>query len=139
MLLTKKADYGIRIVLELSKMPSGTLISTKELARRQGIPLPFLSKIVAELASAQILETKRGAKGGVKLSVSPEAISLLDIMEAVDGPVGLSYCAVEPGRCHREPHCSIRCCLMKVQETLRNELQNISIASLVQTESTLQS
>lgn len=132
--LTRKADYGIRIVLELAKMPQGTTLPAKELARRQGIPLPFLSKIVADLASAKILETKRGAKGGVRLCIPPESISLMDVLEAVDGNFGLSYCACHQVDCYREPYCAIRKALLRVQRGLEEELRRITLASLAENE-----
>jgi len=132
--LTRKADYGIRIVLELAKMPLGTTLPAKELARRQGIPLPFLSKIIADLASARILETKRGARGGVRLCSSPDNISLLDVVEALDGPLGLSYCSHHQVNCHRGPYCAIRNALFRAQENLKEELRSITLASLAESE-----
>lgn len=134
MRLTRKADYGIRIVLELAKMPQGTTLPAKELARRQGIPLPFLSKIVADLASAKILETKRGAKGGVRLCLPPDSISVMDVLKAVDGNFGLSYCSCHQVNCHREPYCAIREALFQIQKSLEKELRSVTLASLAENE-----
>jgi len=134
MIISRKADYGLRIVLELSKIPPGTTLSAKELATRQGIPSPFLAKIVAQLASNHILETKRGLKGGIKLSAPPECISVLDVIEAVDGCVGICYCSVRPVECPRRNYCSIRRNLNPIEEKIKSELKSITIATLAQEE-----
>jgi Rrf2 family protein len=134
MIISRKADYGLRIVLELSKIPPGTTLSAKELATRQGIPSPFLAKIVAQLASNHILETKRGLKGGIKLSAPPECISVLDVIEAVDGCVGICYCSVRSVECPRRNYCSIRRNLNPIEEKIKSELKSITIATLAQEE-----
>ncbi len=134
MCLTRKVDYGLRVVLELSKEPEGTLVPARELARRQGIPLPFLSKVIADLASARILETKRGVNGGIRLCVSPESISVLDVLEAVDGFPGLCYCAGHEVECHRKPYCGIRATMLAIEEKLRSELKAISVAAMLELE-----
>ncbi len=134
MVISRKADYGLRILLELSKLPPGAAISARELASRQGIPFPFLSKIIAELASHRFLETRRGLKGGIKLSVPPEAITVLDVVEAVDGGVNLCYCSARPVDCPRRNYCPIRKSLTKVEEKIKEELRSINIGALAQEE-----
>lgn len=134
MIISRKADYGLRIVLELSKNPPGTTLSARELATRQGIPTPFLAKIVAQLASNNILETKRGLKGGIRLSAPPESISVLDIIEAVDGCIGICYCSVRSVDCPRRNYCSIRKNLNPIEEKIKSELKGITIAALAQEE-----
>ncbi len=134
MIISRRADYGLRIVLELSKNPPGTTLSAKELATRQGIPSPFLAKIVAELASNHILETKRGLKGGIRLSVAPESISVLDVIEALDGCIGICYCSVRSVDCPRRNYCSIRKNLTPIEEKVKSELKGITIADLARQE-----
>lgn len=134
MIISRKTDYGLRILLELSKLPQGTAISARELAFRQGIPFPFLSKIIADLASKHIVETKRGMKGGIKLSLTPDSISVLDIVEAIDGGINLCYCSARSIECQRQNYCSIRKNLKLVEEKLREELRKITIAALTQEE-----
>jgi len=134
MLVTRKTDYGLRILLELSKLPFGTSIPAKELASRQGIPSPFLSKIVADLASRHILETKRGVKGGIRLSIPPESISILDVVEAIDGGISICYCSARPVDCPRQSYCPIRKNFKLVEEKLKEELRHITIANLAKEE-----
>ncbi len=134
MIISRKTDYGLRIILELSKLPPGTAISARELASRQGIPFPFLSKIIAELASSRLLETKRGLKGGIKLSVPPESITVLDVVEAVDGGINLCYCSARPVDCPRQSYCPIRKALKEVEEKIKGELSSINIGALAQEE-----
>lgn len=134
MFITRKVDYGLRVLLELSKLPFGTAIPAKELASRQGIPSPFLSKIVANLASKHILETKRGVKGGIRLSMPPESISVLDVLEAVDGGINICYCSARSIDCPRQGYCSIRKNLKQVEEKLKENLRHITIATLSEEE-----
>jgi Rrf2 family protein len=86
MRISAKADYALRAVLELATAPSGTL-SAREIADAQEIPQNFLENILAELRRAGIVHTHRGPGGGSTLARSPEAISVAEILQAIDGPL----------------------------------------------------
>jgi Rrf2 family transcriptional regulator, iron-sulfur cluster assembly transcription factor len=102
--LTRQAAYAIRCVLETARHER---ISTAELAKRQHIPLGFLSKIVGGLARAGILETRRGAGGGVMLGRPADTITVLQVIEAAQGPVRLNLCIGFPASCEVAHHCPV--------------------------------
>ncbi|MBN1231015.1 MAG: Rrf2 family transcriptional regulator [Anaerolineales bacterium] len=95
MQITRQADYAIRAIFYLTKLGPDHKVSTSQIAEVQDIPLSFLAKIIAQLSVAGLLQTTRGAKGGVTLAVSPEKITLLQVVEAIDGPIVLNECVAE--------------------------------------------
>jgi len=99
MQITRQADYALRAVLFLSQLNGDQRASTSAIAEKQKIPPSFLAKIVSQLSIAGLIQTSRGARGGVALAKAPEDISMLDVIEAIDGPVMLNECAENPERC----------------------------------------
>src|SRR5689334_14117635 len=99
MQITRQADYAIRAVLYVSRVGIDERTATKEIAQKQHIPLSFLAKIIAQLSVAGLLQTTRGARGGVMLAKPANDISLLDVVEAIDGPILLNECAHDENAC----------------------------------------
>lgn len=92
MQITRQADYAIRAVMYLAQLGPNQKAATSQIAEAQGIPLSFLAKIVAQLSVAGLLSTMRGARGGVMLARPAEEINLLEVVEAIDGPIRLNEC-----------------------------------------------
>lgn len=92
MQITRQADYAIRAVMYLAQIGPEEKAPTNQIAKKQGIPLSFLAKIVAQLSVSGLLITMRGARGGVSLARPAEEINLLEVVEAIDGPISLSNC-----------------------------------------------
>jgi Rrf2 family protein len=92
MQITRQADYGIRAVRYLARQGADQLVSTSTVAREMEIPPSFLAKIVSQLSIAGLLRTSRGAHGGVSLARKAKDISVLDVVEAIDGPIQLDGC-----------------------------------------------
>jgi len=90
MQITRQADYAIRAVMYLSKLGANQRAATSQVAKEQSIPPSFLAKIISQLSIAGLLHTSRGARGGVMLAKSAKDISLLDVVEAIDGPISLN-------------------------------------------------
>ncbi|NLN69812.1 MAG: Rrf2 family transcriptional regulator [Chloroflexi bacterium] len=99
MQVTRQADYALRAMLYLARLGPNQRAATSKIAESQEIPLSFLAKIISQLSIARLVNTSRGAKGGVTLSRAPEEISLLDVVEAIDGPITLSECSGDPSIC----------------------------------------
>ncbi len=99
MQITRQADYAVRAVLYLARMGSEQRAATSQIAQEQQIPPSFLAKIVSQLSVAGLLQTSRGARGGVSLARPPEQISLLEVVEAIDGPILLNECVSGNGAC----------------------------------------
>ena len=92
MQITRQADYATRAVLCLARNGKGERMSTSRVAREQKIPPAFLAKIISQLSVAGVLHTSRGAHGGITLAREPEQITLLEVIEAIDGPIQLNMC-----------------------------------------------
>jgi Rrf2 family protein len=99
MQITRQADYAVRAVLYLAKIGPEMRAATSQIALEQQIPPSFLAKIVSQLSVAGLLQTSRGARGGVSLARTPEQISLLEVVEAIDGPILLNECVAGNGTC----------------------------------------
>jgi Rrf2 family protein len=99
MQITRQADYAVRAVLYLAKLGPDQRAATSQIAQQQQIPPSFLAKIVSQLSVAGLLQTSRGARGGVSLARPPEQISMLEVVEAIDGPILLNECVSPNGVC----------------------------------------
>jgi Rrf2 family protein len=108
MQITRQADYAVRAVLYLAKLGPEQRAATSQIAQDQQIPPSFLAKIVSQLSVAGLLQTSRGARGGVSLARLPEEISLLEVVEAIDGPILLNECVSANGICRYGDSCLIR-------------------------------
>lgn len=87
MRISAKTDYAVRAALELAAAPEGVWIKTEAVAERQGIPLPFLLNILAELRAAGLVQSRRGAEGGYRLSRPADTIRIADVIRVIDGPL----------------------------------------------------
>jgi Rrf2 family protein len=113
--LTRQADYALRCVLEVARHDR---ISAAEIAARQQLSPSFVGKIVSTLARAGVLETHRGAAGGVQLGRPAEAITVLDIIQAVQGPILINRCVRTPPGCVLVDRCPIAPVIRAAQDAL---------------------
>jgi Rrf2 family protein len=123
MQITRQADYAIRAVRYLAKQGSDKRVSTSTVAREMQIPPSFLAKIISQLSIAGLLKTSRGARGGVTLSRDPKDISVLDVVEAIDGPILLNECVANNKSCVFEDDCLVHPIWIEVQESLVSKLR----------------
>ena len=118
MQISRRADYGVRVILDLATNSQNGRTSTHEIAARQSIPNPFLAKIISQLSLAGLVITFRGAGGGVSLSRPSSEISLLNVIEALEGPIALNRCLIEPDQCPQNDHCPVHGIWAKAQADL---------------------
>jgi Rrf2 family protein len=118
MQISRRADYGVRVILDLSTQPLSGRASTQTIAARQNIPTPFLAKIISQLSLAGLVTTHRGAGGGVSLSRPSSEISLLHVIEALEGPIQLNRCLIEASRCPQDGKCPVHDIWAKAQADL---------------------
>lgn len=130
MQITRQADYAVRAVSYLAGLEPGVKATTKNIAEIQSIPPSFLAKIIAQLTVVGLLETTRGVHGGVSLARKPEEISLLDVVEAIDGPVMVNVCVNDDYECSVE-NCSIRPIWNDVQNDLVKRLRESTFAQFL--------
>lgn len=122
MRLTKRSKYAVRALMELALDECGSPLGVYEIARRQHIPERFLEQIFGDLRRAGILESRRGAHGGFYFSVSPEEITVLDIVEILDGEI-------RPARCSAGGTCYIAdaplCATSEIWDEARVALESV--------------
>jgi len=130
MQITRQADYAIRAVRYLSRQGENERSATSTVAKEMNIPPSFLAKIISQLSIAGLLHTSRGARGGVTLARDPKEISLLDVVEAIDGPILLNECVGDPGNCEFSGDCAMHPIWIEAQENLIKRLRETTFASL---------
>jgi Rrf2 family protein len=129
--ITRQADYALRAVIEVARLPEGERAPTATIAANQQIPLPFLAKIVSQLVVRGILEATRGASGGVSLAREPGSITMLEVIEAIDGPITINRCTRDPSVCELSSSCPLCEIFTEAQQTLVNRLTSTTLADLV--------
>jgi Rrf2 family protein len=130
MQITRQADYAVRAVLYLAQLEPGQRASTAQVSRQQKIPLTFLAKIVAQLTTAGVLRTTRGAHGGVWLARPAETLSVLEVVEAIDGPLSLNACVLDPAACELSDDCPVRAVWCEAHSDLARRLAQITFGQL---------
>ena len=131
MQITRQADYAVRAVLHLARTGNTERAATSTIAKEQNIPPSFLAKIISQLSIAGLLHTSRGARGGVTLAREPKDITLLEVVEAIDGPIQLNECVQGNGSCPFEDNCPIRIVWCDTQEQLVTRLRATSFGDLL--------
>ncbi len=131
MQITRQADYAVRAVLYLSRMGNSQRAATSTVAKEQNIPPSFLAKIISQLSIAGLLHTSRGARGGVTLAREPKEITLLEVIEAIDGPIQLNECVGDSGSCTFDHDCPLRPVWCEAQEELVNRLKGTNFEQLI--------
>jgi Rrf2 family protein len=121
----RETDYSFRVILALAKAGENARLSTSQIQQDMHIPPSFLHRIIASLGHNNIVKTFPGREGGVQLARPAEDISLLDIYEAVEGPIQLSVCFSGDSDCPLDTPCPVQKCLRHVQKAFAHELSSI--------------
>jgi Rrf2 family transcriptional regulator, iron-sulfur cluster assembly transcription factor len=130
MQLTLTGEYAIRAMIHLASLPSGALAQISDISSQWDVPENFLRKIVPLLSQSKLIASRRGNGGGVQLARPAESITLLDVIEAVEGPMYLNKCLIGPESCIRTRWCAVHCVWSEAQEKLKEILRCKSIAEL---------
>ena len=126
--LSKKAEYSIIALKHMLNQPAGTLCSAKEISLRYNIPGEILAKLLQLLARKGLVVSSQGARGGYLLAKAGESISLTEIIETVEGPMGIVDCMADSGcDCTQMSQCNISEPLKVIQDQLRRFFSDISL------------
>jgi Rrf2 family protein len=128
MQITRQADYAVRAMVYLVQRGPEHRAATGIIAKEKSIPPSFLAKIVSQLSVAGLLQTSRGAHGGVSLAKPAETISLLDVVEAIDGPILLNDCVGESSTCEYDDSCPLKPVWCDAQKMLIEHLSKANFA-----------
>lgn len=129
MRLSNLADYAVVMMSAAARHCGGGRISATELAQETGLPAPTVQKLVSKLVTAGLLRSTRGAGGGLQLARPAAAISVADIVEAVEGPIALTAC-IEGVECTIDRECRVKAHWPVVNEALRGALAGIPLTQL---------
>ncbi|WP_164118953.1 SUF system Fe-S cluster assembly regulator [Sphingorhabdus sp. Alg239-R122] len=133
MRLSSLADYAVVLMTAAARHCGGIRSNARALSEETGIPLPTAQKLVSKLSSAGLIESVRGAGGGFRLARPPAAISMADIIEAVEGPMAMTCCADDArDDCALETQCHVKPHMAHVNNAVRGALDNVTLASLSQ-------
>lgn len=130
MRLTRETEYALRGLSLLARRPKGAAVVLREVARAEGLPSSFLKKIFQKLTRHGILRSSRGPGHGYALAAPPGAISLMDIVEAVQGPDYLERCVFWSGRCGASDPCVLHDRWLSVKPHVLALLENTTLADL---------
>ncbi|MGA7181218.1 MAG: SUF system Fe-S cluster assembly regulator [Thiobacillaceae bacterium] len=127
--LSKLADYATVLMCRMAAQPD-IACSAAKLAAALEVPRPTVAKLLKLLARARLLTSVRGGKGGYLLARSPAAISLADVITAIEGPPGLTECITSPGTCSIESSCDMRRNWSAINSVVVGALAGVSLAQI---------
>lgn len=128
--ISNGVDYSVRIMVHLAALGAGGVERIENIARHRSLPAPYVRRLVAPLIRAGLVGSVRGAAGGLRLGHPPEHISLLTIIEAVDGPLLLRVCQTQRRECPFSGACPVQTVWSRLGVGLRDQLQAISLVDL---------
>ena len=130
MTITREADYAMRITVLLAQ--SEALIDAKAIAEQSYVPYRFTLKILRKLVCAGIAKSYRGVNGGYLLNQPADAVTLKDIIEAIDGPIAINRCIAEPELCQNTGACKIQRHLIVSQNAFAKALASKSLQEILE-------
>ena len=129
--ISKITDYGIVLLTELARGAPGELHAARALAESAQLPLPVVSKTLKALTRRGLLVSHRGAKGGFSLARDPGRIAVAEVIDALEGPVGLTECSIAAGECTREAICGVREPWQHINLVIVQALRQVTLADLI--------
>lgn len=135
---SKKADYGLMALqhiaaVQFGDVTPGRVVNTKEIAEEYNIPVELLAKVLQTLAKSGLIESHNGPKGGYALARSARDITIAHVLETIEGPLGITDCSHEKEGepCMQREHCTIRTPLLKVQDSIHQLLNNMTLQDMM--------
>jgi Rrf2 family protein len=128
--LTKRADYAIRAVVALAAAAPDERMSVRRVAEGQGIPARFLTQVMADLVAAGIVEGQPGRAGGYRLARPATALSVLEVVEAIEGDSRRRTCVLRGGPCNLNGVCAVHHVFAAAQDDMLRPLAAATIAGL---------
>jgi Rrf2 family protein len=130
MFVTREADYAVRCILYLSQ-EAGRTISAPEISKSTFIPRSFVAKILQRLSKKELVKSVQGIAGGFQLAKGPGEVNLLEVIEAIQGPVATNLCAVDNRLCDKSSNCTVHPVWVKLKQITENQLREVTFAKLI--------
>ncbi|RME07154.1 MAG: Rrf2 family transcriptional regulator [Deltaproteobacteria bacterium] len=128
--VSKASQYAIRAMTHLARQPASEAVLIREIATEEGIPQPFLAKVIRMLGRCGLVETFKGPGGGIRLARPPYRITVREIIECVDGPTLFEGCFLGLSTCSDDAPCPIHENWKVIRERLIGELRSITLADI---------
>ena len=128
--VTKLTDYATVVMTVLAARP-GEVLSAPELAEQAGLEAPTVAKVLKPLAAAGLVDGFRGANGGYRLARAAADINLVEIVEAMEGPLAMTECSVHDGQCGIEASCGVRANWRRINDVVADALRGVSLAQML--------
>ena len=128
--LTRKGEYAIRGIVYLAKQPAGKVVLVSDIAEATDVPQTFLAKIFQSFAKIGLVNSFRGTGGGFLLGRPASQITLLQVVEAVEGPINPNRCLIGEGSCDRSAECTVHPVWRKIQSEIANILDGVTLEDL---------
>jgi Rrf2 family protein len=122
MQITRAADYAVRVMVHLASLPSGTRVQKNALVELSEAPESFLSKVLQRMVAQRLITSWRGGGGGFELAIQPSQVSVLNVVEAIDGPIHLNLCVPGASGCERSLACAVHPVWVEAREALTKVL-----------------
>jgi len=128
--LSKKADYALMAMKHLAIKSDAASISAREIAEQYDIPIELMAKVLQRLVQRGLLVSHQGTRGGYKLSKPTAAISVADVIQAIDGPLTVTACSTEDDHCGQFAKCNVRDPLWRIKDRILAALATCSLAEI---------
>ncbi|MDB6164778.1 MAG: system Fe-S cluster assembly regulator [Xanthomonadaceae bacterium] len=128
--VTKLTDYATVVLTALAARPD-LVLSAPELAEHAGLEIPTVAKLLKPLAQAGLVSAFRGAHGGYRLARPASDISLIDVVEAMEGPLGMTECSLHGGACGIEHSCGVRANWRRINDVVADALRSVTLAQML--------
>ncbi|MBE7060797.1 MAG: Rrf2 family transcriptional regulator [Ruminococcaceae bacterium] len=129
MRITQECDYAIRIMVALAGLENGKILDASAISSEQNIPSRFAVKILRKLVLSKLVSSKKGANGGYMLGRSASQITLLNIVETIDGPIAVNRCIGSESSCNTAA-CSVHKIMLDINSHITEKLQSITLKDL---------
>ena len=131
MKISTKGRYGLRILIDLAMHDPGKPRMLKDIAQSQQISEKYISRLVIDLRRAKLVRSVRGVNGGFHLAKLPEEITLLEVLETMEGPISVVECVRSPEKCKRQMLCPARSIWQELNEGIRGLTRNITLDDIL--------
>src|SRR3954464_2444174 len=128
--LSKKADYALMAMKHLAIRTDAASASAREIAEQYDIPIELMAKVLQQLARRGLLTSHQGTRGGYQLSKATTAISVADIIQAIDGPLTVTACSTDDEQCGQFAKCNVRDPLWRIKDRIVAALATCSLAEI---------
>jgi FeS assembly SUF system regulator len=128
--VSKLTDYATIVMTVLADAPD-QVHSAQGIAERARLELPTVSKLLKQLAHADLVRSFRGVNGGYRLARAPERITIAAIVVAMEGPIGMTECGAQAGLCDHEPHCGVRVNWQRINQAIAQALESVTLADMI--------